>query len=159
MSSSRPTSPDRNVRDEHIPAGAWARGWIEQPQCPAVFLHGCRGDSVSSKCGDARIRSPGGPFVGSAAWITDGELMPRYRRIRLTRGQNLRALAQSILTGVGVAAVTYAITRLMMQREPLVTNVPVAGHGTADSSDSTLAPRGGADVSARLASEAVTGRP
>ena len=53
--------------------------------------------------------------------------MPRYRRIPLTREKSLQAALTSVVVGAGAAAATYAIARLMMQRDPLLSDLPSGG--------------------------------
>ena len=50
--------------------------------------------------------------------------MTRYRRIPLTREKSLRAALTSVVVGVGAAAMTYVVTRLMLQRDPLLLSAP-----------------------------------
>ena len=50
--------------------------------------------------------------------------MTRYRRIPLTREKSLRAALTSVVVGVGAAAMTYVVTRLMLQRDPLLLGTP-----------------------------------
>ncbi|MCH1571897.1 MAG: hypothetical protein L7S64_11185 [Longimicrobiales bacterium] len=46
--------------------------------------------------------------------------MPRYRRRPITREKSLQAALTSVVVGAGAAAMTYVITRLMLQRDPLL---------------------------------------
>lgn len=53
--------------------------------------------------------------------------MPRYRRIPLSREKALQAAATSVIVGAGVAAVTYVVARLMLQRDPLLPSALPSG--------------------------------
>ena len=46
--------------------------------------------------------------------------MPRYRRSPITREKSLQVALTSVVVGAGAAVVTYVITRLMLQRDPLL---------------------------------------
>ncbi|MGB1656129.1 MAG: hypothetical protein ACPHO4_02190 [Longimicrobiales bacterium] len=61
--------------------------------------------------------------------------MPRYRRIPLTREKSLQAALTSIIVGAGAAAATYVITRLMLQRDPLLPELPSGGDPLSPSAD------------------------
>lgn len=61
--------------------------------------------------------------------------MPRYRRIPLTREKSLQAALTSIIVGAGAAAATYVITRLMLQRDPLLPELPSGGDPPSPSAD------------------------
>ncbi|KPJ84013.1 MAG: hypothetical protein AMS19_02300 [Gemmatimonas sp. SG8_23] len=45
--------------------------------------------------------------------------MTRYRRRRLTREDTIASAAASVAVGLGVATVTFYLTRLFLSREPL----------------------------------------
>lgn len=45
--------------------------------------------------------------------------MTRYRRKKLSRGDNAAAAMTSALLGIGTAAVAFYVTRILLSREPL----------------------------------------
>ena len=58
--------------------------------------------------------------------------MPRYRRIPLTREKSLQTALTSVVVGAAAAAVTYVITRLMLQRDPMLPGLPADDHSLPD---------------------------
>lgn len=71
--------------------------------------------------------------------------MPRYRRIPLTREKSLQAALTSVIVGAGAAAATYVITRLMLQRDPLLPELlpgddPLSPPADADAGADSEAP-------------------
>ncbi len=53
----------------------------------------------------------------------ESQLMARYRRVRLSRGDSIASAAVSLVVGTGAAVVTFYLTRLLLSRETLA---PVA---------------------------------
>ena len=45
--------------------------------------------------------------------------MARYRRKKLTRGENLAATATSLAIGAGVAAAAWYVTRILLSRDDM----------------------------------------
>ncbi|MDG2283218.1 MAG: hypothetical protein P8L45_08845 [Longimicrobiales bacterium] len=60
--------------------------------------------------------------------------MPKYRRRPITREKSLQAALISVVVGAGAAAMTCVLTRLMLQRDPMLPESVIAPSG-ADTGD------------------------